>query len=60
MNLSLSGYNVVYKTEEFSRAEIKAESTYCCATQLVTIVKESAPRCDQTTEAINAVTLLPV
>lgn len=52
--------NVVYKTKEFSRVEIKAESTYCRTTKLVTMVKERAPRCDQITEAINAVTLLPV
>lgn len=51
--------NVVYKAEAFSRAKIKAESTYCCTTKLVTMVKKR-PRCDQTTEAINAMTLLPV
>lgn len=52
--------NVVYKAEEFSRANIKAESTYCCTPKLVTMVIERPPRCDQTTEAINAMTLLPV
>ncbi len=35
----------------------KSESTFCWTTKLVTMVKERPPRCDQNTEAINAMTL---